>query len=36
LIALTARAQGATLVTRDGADFIAIRQVIDFSLEVVS
>lgn len=36
LIALTARAQGATVVTRDGSDFTAIRQVRDFSVEVIS
>jgi len=36
LIALTARAQGARVVTRDASDFLAIRRVRDFSLEIVS
>jgi predicted nucleic acid-binding protein len=35
LIALTARAQGASVVTRDGSDFMAIREVREFSVEVV-
>jgi predicted nucleic acid-binding protein len=35
LIALTARAQGASVVTRDGSDFTSIREVREFSLEVV-
>ena len=36
LIALTARAQGASIVTRDASDFMAIRGVSDISVEVVS
>jgi predicted nucleic acid-binding protein len=36
LIALTARAQGASVVTRDGSDFAAIRQISEFSLEIVA
>lgn len=36
LIALTARAQGATVVTRDGSDFTAIRKLRDFSVEIVA
>jgi predicted nucleic acid-binding protein len=35
LIALTARSLGATVVTRDGSDFAAIRKHCDFSLEVL-
>jgi predicted nucleic acid-binding protein len=35
LIALTARSLGATVITRDGSDFAAIRKHCDFSLEVV-
>ena len=35
LIALTARAIGATVHTRDGGDFAAIRRVCDFSYELV-
>jgi len=35
LIALTARRLGATLYTRDGDDFEAIRRIHGFSLEVV-
>lgn len=36
LIALTARAHGASVLTRDGSDFMAIRQVSDVTVEVVS
>jgi predicted nucleic acid-binding protein len=35
LIALTARSMGATLYTADAEDFESIRQVRDFSLEIV-
>jgi predicted nucleic acid-binding protein len=35
LIALTARSLGAAVVTRDAADFSAIRKHCDFALEVV-
>ena len=35
LIALTARQIGATLYTANGDDFVAIRRVRDFSLQVV-
>jgi len=35
LIAMTARRVGATLYTGDAQDFDAIRDVLDFSLEVV-
>jgi predicted nucleic acid-binding protein len=35
LIALTARDAGATVFTRDGEDYEAIREVVDFSFVVV-
>ena len=35
LIALTARSLGATVVTKDGGDFAAIRKHCEFALEVV-
>ena len=36
LIALTARAQGASVVTRDGSDFSAIRECCEFAFEIVA
>lgn len=36
LIALTARQLGATVFTRDASDFLAIRKICEFSLEVVA